>query len=165
MTHQDALKYFDEAVKYTIIVSIRPKPAPRPIFGGMSKKGGKKFARLIQAPQYKDYLSHLGDGLKECIRENPSPKAKWFGYYIECGFSYPKNTKQAYRIEGKLLPIHKDADNLAKPVMDALQAIEFVSNDSCFTLGLISKVRTIHDDYIKVTLFGKRIESPHPTLF
>jgi len=110
-------------MKYTIHLS--PQQAPRPRAGEKHTFNADSYTRYK-----KDLIRHMVN-LK-------IPAGDYRGITIVCYMPYAMNTPDKDKVEAFHLKT-PDWDNLAKPVLDALQSAGILKNDSRIAFGVFLK--------------------------
>jgi Holliday junction resolvase RusA-like endonuclease len=128
-----------------IEIFIEGKPAPRPRF---NRKSG-----AYNPPEYTKYLSELKE-LLEQFQSEQIQQSDWNELEVKFYFSYPKTTPKKQR---RVLEYHRhsfDCDNLVKPIMDAMQELGWIKNDSQISKLHVVKMRgEMTDSKIQISLF------------
>lgn len=107
------------------IINLSPQEAPRP-------RAGKRVFNPESYTRYKkDLMAHM-------VRLQ-IPKEDYRGITIACYMPYSMSTPDKDKVEAFHLNT-PDWDNLAKPIMDALQASGIIKNDSRLSFGVFVKI-------------------------
>ena len=113
-----------------IRIDIEPQATPRP---KVNKTGHVWYPAGYS--QYKAAIAWM-------IKGKRLQKANYMGLVAYFYFTYPASTKKADRIDGKPHQVKPDVDNVAKGLMDAINDVGILSDDSRISELTVSKMYT-----------------------